>query len=184
VAGCRAVERGEDAGRDVVGADRLHVGGAAPGQGIDRRDPERRRRERRLRHGGLRKGLGAVRAQRVMRRGAERRHEHEPLDARTLGAAQEPPRREAVELLQPCGGLVAPRTREVDDRAHAAQGVAERGGIGEVAQRDLHPHAGRPEPARVAHEATHRVAARLQARQQRRSDPSGGAGEQEHGPGA
>ena len=78
-------------------------------------------------------------------------------------------------------GLVAHRAGEVDDGADAAQRVAEGGRIGEVAERDLHPDPLGPEPARVAHEAAHRLAARGQAAQQRRADRPGGAGEQEHG---
>ena len=39
--------------------------------------------------------------------------------------------------------------------SHPAQGVAERARVGQVAQRQLHPHPVGPEPARVAHQAAH-----------------------------
>ena len=70
--------------------------------------------------------------------------------------------------------------REVHDGAHAAQRVAEGGRVGEVAERDLHAHALGPEPARIAHEAAHRLARGGEAPQQRRADEAGRTGEQEH----
>jgi hypothetical protein len=72
----------------------------------------------------------------------------------------------------------------VYDRLHAAQRMAERRGVGEVAERDLDADPRGTEPARIAHEASHCFPARREPRQEGRSDPSGGAGEQEHGPGA
>ena len=44
------------------------------------------------------------------------------------------------------------------------------GRVGEIAEGELHAHALGPEPARVAHQAAHRLAARGQAPQQRRAD--------------
>jgi hypothetical protein len=187
-----ALERGEDAGGDVIGADRLHAR-VAPAREerhpclarhVDRRGAERRRRQRGLRHRPLGERLGPLDPQRVLGDGAERAEEDEALHAGSLGGAQQPPGRQAVELLQPRGGLVAPRGREVHDRADAAQRVAERAGIGELAERDLDVHARRSEPARVADQAAHGVTARGEPRQQGRADPSGGAGEQEHRRGA
>ena len=70
----------------------------------------------------------------------------------------------------------------MNDRADAAQGVAKRGRVGEVAQRDLHPHALLSQPARIAHQAAHRLAGGHQPAQQRRADRPGGAREQDHRP--
>ena len=56
--------------------------------------------------------------------------------------------------------------------SHAAQGVAERGRVGQVAERDLDAHALVAEPARVAHEAAHGRAARRSAAAAARSRPS------------
>jgi hypothetical protein len=41
----------------------------------------------------------------------------------------------------------------VNDGLHAAQRMAEGRGIGEIAERDLHPHALGAEPPRIAHQA-------------------------------
>ena len=62
-------------------------------------------------------------------------------DARPLGGAHEPERRDGVELLDRAAGLVADRRGQVHDRVDAAHRVAERRGVAEVAQRDLHAHA-------------------------------------------
>ena len=87
--------------------------------------------------------------------------------AGALGGAQQPPGGEAVELLDRRPGLVALGAGEVDDGAHAAQRVAERGRIGEVAGGQLHVHPVGPEAPRVAHQAAHGLAARHQAPQHR-----------------
>ena len=55
-----------------------------------------------------------------------------------------------------------------------------RAGIGQVADRDLDPHALGAEAARVADEAADRLAARREAPQQRGADEPGGAGEEQH----
>ena len=54
-------------------------------------------------------------------------------------------------------GLVADGGGEVHDGVDAAQGVAERRRVGEVAQRDLDAHAVGAEAPRVADEAAHRA---------------------------
>ena len=50
------------------------------------------------------------------------------------------------------------------DGVHAAQRVAERGRVGQVAERDLDPHPLVAEPARVAHQAAHGLAAAAASR--------------------
>ena len=87
----------------------------------------------------------------------ERREEHEALDARALGGLDHPPGRDAVELLDRPVGLVADRGGEVHHGADAAQGVAERRRVGQVAEGDLDPNALGAEAARVAHEAANRL---------------------------
>src|ERR671918_167717 len=74
------------------------------------------------------------------------------------------------------------RRGEVDDGVHAAQRVAEGGRVREVAERDLHPYALVAEPARVAHEAAHRLAPGDQPPQKRGAHRAGGAREQDHEP--
>ena len=68
--------------------------------------------------------------------------------------------------------------------SHAAQRVAERRRVGEVAERDLDPHALVAQPARVAHQAADRASRRGQPAQQGRADQPGGAGEEEHARGS
>ena len=58
-----------------------------------------------------------------------------------------------VQLLDRAARLVADRGGQVHDGVHAAQRVAERRRVGQVAQRDLDPHALVAEAARVAHQA-------------------------------
>ena len=72
----------------------------------------------------------------------------EVLGAGALGGAQQPPGGEPVELLDRRAGLVALGAGEVDDGPHAAQRVAERGRVGEVADGELHVHPLGPEPPR------------------------------------
>jgi hypothetical protein len=115
-----------------------------------------------------------------VRAGRQRREEHEPLDARALGGLDHPPRRDRVEFLDRAVRLVADRRGEVDDGPDAAQGVAERRRIGQVAQRDLHADALGPQPARVAHEAAHGLPRGGQTAQEGGPDEPGGAGEQQH----
>ena len=120
----------------------------------------------------------------MLRHRAQRAEEDEAIDAGALGGPEQAPGGEAVELLQPGRRLVAPGAREVHDRPHAAQRMAERRRIREVAERDLDAHARRSQAARIADQAAHGLAARGEPRKQGRSDPSGRAGEQEHRPGA
>ena len=86
----------------------------------------------------------------------------------------------AVELLDRAARLVADRGGQVHDRVHAAHRVAERRRVGQVAERDLHPHALGAQPPRVAHQAAHRAAFGEQAAQQRGADEAGRAGKQQH----
>ena len=53
-------------------------------------------------------------------------------------------------------------------------------GIGEVADRQLDPHALRPEAARIAHQAAHRGPAGREAADHRVAQQSRGAGQQKH----
>ena len=69
---------------------------------------------------------------------------------------------------------------EVHDGAHAAQRVAKRRRVGEVAERDLHAHAVGTQAARVAHEAADRPARGGQPAQQCAADETRGTGQQEH----
>ena len=89
---------------------------------------------------------------------------------------------ERVQLLDRGARLVADRGRHVDHRVHAAKGVAERGRVREVAERDLHAHALVAEPARVAHQRAHRPAVEREAAQKGGADGAGGPGEQDHRP--
>ena len=116
-------------------------------------------------HGPLRERLRAVDARVVVRRGAERRQPDEPLRAGPLGGAQQPRGGQPVDLLDRRARLVALARRQVDDDANAAQRVAPRRRVGQVADRELHAHALGAEPPRVAHQAAHRLAARREASQ-------------------
>ena len=64
--------------------------------------------------------------------------------------------------------------------SHAAQGVAKRRRVGEVAERDLHPHALGAQSPRVAHEAAYLGALGEQPAQQGRADQAGRTGQQQH----
>ena len=66
------------------------------------------------------------------------------------------------------------------DGPHAAQRIAKRRGIGEVAERYLDAHALGAQPPRVAHQTAHLLVFREQPAQERRADEAGGAGEQQH----
>ena len=109
-----------------------------------------------------------------------RREEHEALRARSLGRPHEPQRRHGVQLLDRRAWLVADRGGQVHHRVDAAQGVAERGRVRQVAERDLNPHALVAEPARVAHEAANRPRLGGEPPQQRGADGSRGPREQDH----
>ena len=68
--------------------------------------------------------------------------------------------------------------------SHAAQRVADEARVGEVADRQLHPHPLGPEAARVADQAAHRLPrARQPAQRRREPEQSGGARQQEHAAG-
>ena len=60
--------------------------------------------------------------------------------AHSLGGAQQPPGGEPVELLDRRPRLVARAAGQMDDRVDAAQRVAPARGIGQIADRQLHPH--------------------------------------------
>ena len=95
---------------------------------------------------------------------------------------QQPRGREAVELLDR-RRLVADRRRQVDHGVHAPQRLASDSRVaevGQVAERDpdLDPHSA--ESAGVADEHADVVAALEQARQERLTDGSGGAGHEDH----
>ena len=70
----------------------------------------------------------------------------------------------------------------MNHRVHPAQRVAERGRVGQIAERDLHPHALVAQAARIAHQAADRLAGRGEPAQQRRAHGSGRAGQQDHRP--
>jgi hypothetical protein len=97
-----------------------------------------------------------------------------------LGRPQQAPRREPVELLDARSGLVALGARQVDHRADAAQRVAERRRVREVARRELDAHPLGPEAARIADQAAHGLAAREQAPQHGGAEQAGGSREQDH----
>jgi hypothetical protein len=86
---------------------------------------------------------------------ADRREEHEPLRAGTLGGAHQPQRGDRVQLLDRRARLVADRRGEVHDRVDPAQRVAKRRRVGQVPQRDLHAHPLGSQPSRIPHEAAH-----------------------------
>ena len=69
------------------------------------------------------------------------------------------------------------------DRVDPAQRVAERGRVGQVAQRDLDAHALVAEAALVAHQGAHGLAVRGEPAQQRGADRAGGARQKDHGRG-
>ena len=87
---------------------------------------------------------------------AERREEHEAPRAGALGGPDQPPGGDAVELLDRSVGLVADHRRQVHDRVDAAQRVAKRQRVAEVAERDLDADPLGAEPPRVAHQAADR----------------------------
>ena len=70
------------------------------------------------------------------------------------------------------------------DRVDPTQRVAERGRVGQVAERDLDAHALVAEAALVAHQGAHGLAVRGEAAQQRGADRAGGARQKDHGRGA
>jgi hypothetical protein len=85
----------------------------------------------------------------------ERGEEHEPLHAAALGRAQQPQRGHRVQLLDRGARLVADGRGQVHHGFDPPQGVPERGRIGQVAERDLHPNPVRAEPPRIPHQAAH-----------------------------
>ena len=129
---------------------------------------------------GVGQRLGALHPHRVVRRRAQRRDPHEVLGADALGGAQQPPGGQPVELLDRRAGLIACPAREVHDRVHAAQRVAPRGRIGEVADRQLDPHALRPELPWVTNQTANRGTASHQSSHDRVAQQSRCARQQEH----
>ena len=195
-----ALERRDHAVGGVLGPDGLGAGGAAAGQrhGGQQREPLQPRQpavagrvdERGGERGGgdLRLGdrargerLRPVHPRGVVRRGAERHRPQQVLGAGALGRAQQPPGGEPVELLDRRAGLVALGAGEVDHGPHAAQRVAERGRVGEVARGQLDVHPLGPEPPRVAHQAAHGLAAADEPPQHRGAEQAGRSREQDHG---
>ena len=93
----------------------------------------------------------------------DRAEEEEALGPGGLGVAQQPGRRDAVELLDAARRLVADGRRQVDHLARAAHELPQRRRVGQVAQRDLDPHPIRPQPPRIAHQDPHGLALRRAA---------------------
>ncbi len=199
VAVARAAQLGDHAIGDVLGPDRLNQGPPAPRHGhhrqqrqalqqrqprvpgrVDDRWREHRRPQACLADRLLGERLGAEEAGAMVSGGVERREEQEAFDSRALRSLDHAPGGDPVELLDRAARLIADRSRQVHDRADAPQRVPKRRRVGEVAERDLHPHALCAEPARVAHEAAHLRAFGDEAAQERRPDHAGGAGEQQH----
>ena len=104
------------------------------------------------------------------------------LRADALGGAQEPPGGQPVELLDGRARLVAGAAGQVHDRLDAAQCVAPARGIGQIADRQLHPDPFRPEPPGVTDQTPDGRAARDQAAHHGVTEQSGGAGEEKHAP--
>ena len=124
--------------------------------------------------------LGPQQPRAALRAGAERAEEDEALDTRAPGRVDEPPGGDPAQLLDRALGLVADRRRQVDHGVDAAQRVAERGRVGEVAERDLHAHAILAEPARIAHQAAQRHLRGDQTPAEGASDQAACAGEEQH----
>ena len=66
------------------------------------------------------------------------------------------------------------------DGVHAAHRVAERWGVGQIAEGDLHAHALGAQAPGIAHEAAHRGSFGHQAAQQRGAHQTGRTGKQQH----
>jgi hypothetical protein len=150
---------------------------------IDDRGREDRGFERRGPYRLLGHPLGAKEAGALGRARVERAEEDEPPHPGPLGRLQQSHRRQAVQLLDPPRRLVANRRRQVDDGVDAAEALAHRMRIGELAevpQRDLHVDPPRPQAARVADQAAHVLAALEEQRQQPRADAAGRPGQQQH----
>ena len=148
---------------------------------VDDRRREHGVLERGLDHGALGDRLGAHQPRAAARRGAERGEEHEPLHAGALGGPDQPPGGDAGELLDRAGGLVADHRGQVHDRVDAAQRVAERQVVGEVAEGDLHAHPLGAEPPRVAHQAAdRRPGVAISRLSSGRPTVPGGAGQEQH----
>ena len=72
----------------------------------------------------------------------------------------------------------------MDDRVNAPERVAERGRVGELAERDLDPHALLAETALVAHQRADGPTVRGEPAQQRGAHGACGARKENHGRGA
>jgi hypothetical protein len=68
----------------------------------------------------------------------------------------------------------------VDDRARTTHELTQRNGVGEVAERDLHPHAVGAEAARIPHQHPHRLSLGQQAPEQSRSHEARGSSQNDH----
>jgi hypothetical protein len=154
-----------------------------PGR-IGQRQRDDRVRDARLGDRALGHGLGPQQPGAAVGGRALGRAEDEVLDAGAAGRLHHAPRRDAVELLDRSAGLVARRAGEVHHRAHAAQRVAERRRVGQVAEHDLDAHALLAQPARVPDQAPDRATRRGQSANDGRADQPGGAGEQQHARGS
>ena len=106
---------------------------------------------------GQRLGAEEARARVARRRRAPRRTRSARAPARSAARTRRSVATAFSSSIEP-PRLVADRRRQVDHRVHAAQRVAERGRVGEVAERDLHAHALVAQAARVAHQAAHGLA--------------------------
>ena len=98
---------------------------------------------------------------------AHRGEEDEALDAGALGGAQQAQRAEPIHFLDPARRLIADRRGEVDHRVGAAQRMAKRVRVAEIAERELDPNPVRPEQARIAHEGAHGLSRLDQGGEQR-----------------
>ena len=196
----RAVERGEQAVGGVLGPERLRAGDPAPdqrhrGQQAEPLEPAQVAVARARRSGEcasvvVGSGDSAIAAAasalaRCIRIGwcgvAPSGVIHTKWRAPTRSAARRS--RQAARPLSSStvarGWSRAPPAR-CTTVSHAAQRVAPARRIGEVADRQLDPHALGPEAPRVAHEAAHRRPPLGQAPDHRVAQQSGGAGQQKH----
>jgi hypothetical protein len=119
-----------------------------------------------------------------VQRRADRREEDEPFHPRALGRSHQAQRPKRVHLFdrRALALLVADRRGQVHHRLHPAQRMAKGRRVGKVAERDLHPHAVRAEPPRVAHHRADRMAVvGDEPVEERGPDGPGGACDQYHG---
>ena len=106
----------------------------------------------------------------------------EALHPGPLGRAQQPHRRQPVQLLDRPARLVADRCGEVDHGVHAAHRVSHREWVGQVPERDPDVDAVGAESPRLAHQRPYVVPGPEQQRQQLAADHPRRARQQDHGP--